>query len=79
MSNLPVVTSQAQILKMEVWVTNRNGTSTQARQVVTLMDLGEPQPYNKNILPLTPQPYPYNDANNEYRNIINNPGSRNST
>ncbi len=44
MSNLPVVTSQVQILRMEVWVTNRNGTTTQARQVVGLMDLGETQP-----------------------------------
>ncbi len=79
MSNLPIVTSEVQILHMEVWVTNRNGTSTQARQVVALMDLGEPNPYNPNIHPQTPQPYPYNDANSEYRSIINNPGSRNST
>jgi cell surface protein SprA len=79
MSNLPIVTSEVQILHMEVWVTNRNGTSTQARQVVALMDMGEPNPYNPGIHPLTPQPYPYNDANSEYRSIINNPGSRNST
>ena len=79
MADLPVITSQAQILRMEVWVTNRNGTSTQARQIVGLMDLGEPKPYNGNIKPLTPQPYPFNDANTEYRSIINNPGSRIST
>ncbi len=79
MSNLPVITSQVQILRMEVWVTNRNGTSTQARQVVGLMDLGEPRPYNPSIRPLTNQPYPFNDANSEYRSIINNPGSRIST
>ena len=79
MSNLPIITSQVQILRMEVWVTNRNGTSTQARQIVGLMDLGEPQPYNSNIRPQTTQPYPYNDANSEYRSIINNPGSRTST
>jgi cell surface protein SprA len=79
MSNLPVITSQVQILRMEVWVTNRNGTSTQARQVVGLMDLGEPKPYNTNIHPNTTQPYPNNDANSEYRSIINNPASRFST
>src|SRR5664279_2785669 len=79
MSNLPVITSQAQILRMEVWVTNRNGTSTQARQIVGLMDLGEPHPYNSNIISQTNQPFPFNDANSEYRSIINNPGSRNST
>ncbi|HCL83257.1 MAG TPA: cell surface protein SprA, partial [Chitinophagaceae bacterium] len=79
MSNLPIITSQVQILRMEVWVTNRNGTSTQARQIVGLMDLGEPQPYNPGIVPQTAQPYPSNDANSLYRSIINNPGSRNST
>ena len=79
MANLPVITSQVQILRMEVWVTNRNGTSTQARQIVGLMDLGEPKPYNSNIKPHTPQPYPFNDANSEYRSIINNPASRIST
>ena len=79
MSNLPIITSQVQILRMEVWVTNRNGTSSQARQVVSLMDLGEPNPYNPNIIQQTKQPFPYNDANSEYRSIINNPGSRNST
>ncbi len=79
MSNLPIVTSQVQILRMEVWVTNRNGTTTQARQVVGLTDLGETQPYNPSVHPLTTQPYPYNDANSLYRSVINNPGSRNST
>ena len=79
MSNLPIITSQIQILRMEVWVTNRNGTSTQARQIVGLMDLGEPQPYNSNVHPLTGQPLPFNDANSEYRSVINNPGSRVST
>ncbi len=79
MSNLPIITSQVQILRMEVWVTNRNGTSTQARQVVALMDLGETQPYNPSIRPQTAVPYPGNDANSEYRSIINNPGSRTST
>ena len=79
MSNLPIVTSQVQILRMEVWVTNRNGTSTQARQIVGLSDLGETQPYNPSVHPLTAQPYPFNDANSLYRNVINNPGSRSST
>ena len=79
MSNLPVVVSQVQILRMEVWVTNRNGATTQARQVVGLMDLGEVNPFNPNVHPQTATPYPYNDANDEYRRIINNPNSRNST
>ena len=77
MSRLPIVTSQVQILRMEVWVTNRNGIDTGSRQIVGLMDLGENAPYNKNVHSQTALPYPFNDANTEYRSIINDPSSRN--
>ncbi|HEY0680592.1 MAG TPA: cell surface protein SprA, partial [Chitinophagaceae bacterium] len=77
MRNLPVVNSQVQILRIEVWVTNRNGSTTETRDVVGLMDLGEKNPYNPTITPLTPLEYPFNDANNLYRNIISDPNSRN--
>jgi cell surface protein SprA len=76
MSKLPIVTSQVQVLRIEVWVTNRNGSTTQARNVVGLMDLGETAPFNPNISPQTGLPYPSNDANNEYSRIITNPNSR---
>ncbi len=79
MSNLPVVNSKAQILRLEVWVTNRNGSTTDTRDVVGLMDLGEPQPFNPIINSLSPQPYPFNDANDLYRRIVSDPGSRNSS
>jgi len=79
MSKLPVVNSQVQILRIEVWVTNRNGIDTGSRQIVGLMDLGETKPYNPKISPLTGQPYPSNDNNSEYRSIIYDPTSRNPT
>ena len=79
MSKLPLVTSQVQILRMEVWVTNRNGVDTGSRQIVGLMDLGETHPYNSRIVSRTNQPYPDNDNNSEYRNIINDPTSRDPT
>jgi cell surface protein SprA len=77
MKNLPIVNSQVQILRVEVWVTNRNNTPTQAREIVGLMDLGETTPYNSRIHPQTTLAYPFNDANDEYRNIVNDPSSRN--
>ncbi len=79
MSRLPIVTSQVQILRIEVWVTNRNGLDTGSRQIVGLMDLGETAPFNPNIHPLTNQPYPANGNNTEYTGIINKPGSRDPT
>ncbi len=41
MQNLPAVISPIQILRMEVWVTNRNGTTINTRDVVGLAGLGE--------------------------------------
>jgi cell surface protein SprA len=41
MKNLPVVNSQVQIQRIEVWITNRTGATTDARDVVALADLGE--------------------------------------
>lgn len=75
MSNLPSVNTPVQILRMEVWVTNRNSTTTNARQIVGLMDLGESNPY----LPFTVTgSLPSNTTNSEYQSIISNPNSRNS-
>ena len=77
MSSLPVVNSQIQIKRIEVWVTNRNGQTTNSRDVVGLADLGEPQPNSKKWLG-TANPYPDNAANNLYTTLINNPNARNS-
>jgi cell surface protein SprA len=82
MKNLPAVTSAIQILQVEVWVTNRNGSTTDTRDIVGLMDLGEPQPY---LFPtITPtggniNNLPYNDANDLFRKIINEPTTRSSS
>lgn len=80
MSKLPVVTSQVQILRVEVWVTNRNGSTTETRDVVGLMDLGEDHPYNPNIAVTNPnRGLPANDVNDVYRRILSDPGSRSSS
>ncbi len=77
MKNLPVVNSMAQIQRIEVWVTNRNGANTDARDIVGFMDLGEPSPYNPIIQSNTSNPLPFNGANNLYSSIINDPTARN--
>ena len=75
MASLPLVNSQAQIKRIEVWVTNRNGQTTNARDVVGLADIGEPQPHN-NRWQGSANPYPDNNANSLYSTLNNNPGSR---
>lgn len=76
MKNLPIVSSQVQIQRIEVWVTNRTGATTQARNVVGFMDLGESQPYNPNIHSLTSQDLPQNNANDLYATLTRNPINR---
>ncbi|RFM25694.1 T9SS outer membrane translocon Sov/SprA [Deminuibacter soli] len=77
MSKLPVVNSQVQILRMEVWVTNRTGTATDARYVAGLMDLGEAHPYNPINTPTTTNELPQNGANTLYSYLVSNPNNRN--
>lgn len=39
--NMPVINSPVQITKIEVWVTNRRNVTTDVRNIVAFMDLGE--------------------------------------
>ncbi|MGZ8540496.1 MAG: T9SS outer membrane translocon Sov/SprA, partial [Chitinophagaceae bacterium] len=77
MSQLPVVNSVVQILRMEVWVTNRTGATTDTRDIVALMDLGEGNPFRGP--PGNPNALPDNGVNSLYRDILSNPNSRNSS
>ena len=79
MKQLPVVNSRVQILRMEVWVTNRNGTTTDTRDIVGFMDLGERNPYRTPLLTGSGDVLPRNDANNLYSTITLNPDYRNSS
>ncbi|MBC7627735.1 cell surface protein SprA [Ferruginibacter sp.] len=80
MAKLPAVTSPVHILRLEVWVTNKNGSTTNTRDVVGLMDLGEKNPFRgppiinvtSNFAP------PANGTNDLYSKIIADPGNRNS-
>lgn len=78
MQQLPIVNSEIQILKMEVWVTNRNGSTTDTRDVVALMDLGETTPFGPWANGNT-DVKPFNNANNLYPSILANPNARNSS
>ncbi len=78
LKNLPAITSPVQILRMEVWVTNRNGTTTETRDVVGLMDLGEDTPYlpPPTINVLSNSGVPTNGTNDLYSKVISQNGAR---
>lgn len=46
LANRPIISSNINITKIEVWTTNRTNIATDSRDVVGFMDLGENAPYN---------------------------------
>jgi len=49
LKNLPLITSNVNITRIEVWVTNRNNSTTDSRDIIGLIDLGENKKiYNTN-------------------------------
>ncbi len=71
MRQLPIVNSQVQIQRIEVWITNRTGATIDARDVVGLADLGEISPANPSVFPLTGDARPDNGTNNLFANVKN--------
>ena len=68
MANLPNLMTGIEINRVEIWVTNKSGLTTNTRNIVALTDLGDTQVSNP-IWMLSGQPVPGNDANTEYGTI----------
>ncbi len=66
MKTLPNVLTGININRIEVWVTNKTGTTTNTRDIIALADLGEGSP---NVLPS-------NSSNNIYNNVKSLPNVR---
>jgi cell surface protein SprA len=76
LKELPIVNSNVNITKMEVWITNIGAATTDNRNVVAFMDLGEHAPFNLDaILPLSVYS-PSNKSNDLYQHV-NVPNVRN--
>lgn len=78
LKKLPLVNSKVQILRVEAWITNRTGNTTDTRDIIAFMDLGERNPYNP-LLTGTGNDVPRNDANSLYATLLSNPAFRNSS
>lgn len=77
LQTFPVLNSLVTINKIEVWVTNRTGAVTGVRSMLAFMDLGEKNPYNKNIIPGgVPLNLPDNSANDLYSRLQQYPNAR---
>ncbi len=76
LQHLPLIRSPFRITRIEIWVTDRTGRAENARDVVALLDLGEPQPYRTTFQIANPPAIPSNQANNLYAQITALPGAR---
>jgi cell surface protein SprA len=79
MKTAPAINTAVQILKLQVWVTNRNGVNIETRDVVGLMDLGEKNPYlpAPAVNVLSPLDIPSNGTNDLLNRIKAIPDFRN--
>lgn len=50
LDNITMINSGVNITKIEVWVTNRNNSNQDSRDILALMDLGEQSPYNTTLV-----------------------------
>jgi cell surface protein SprA len=46
LSHAPILSTGINITKIEVWITNKSGSTQNSRDVLAFLDLGEQQPYN---------------------------------
>lgn len=63
LESLPIVSSNINIAKIEVWVTNKGAAITENRNLVAFMDLGEANPYNVQLIPSSEIFAPDNNTN----------------
>jgi len=82
LSQIPIVNSQVNITKIEVWVTNKTGATQNVRDIVAFQDMGEVNPYRTDLLQGIPSnTYPYGyaqltpgidlNSNNLYSKLVN--------
>ena len=78
-SKLPYVSSGVSINRIEVWITNKQGTYEESRNIVGFMDLAENTHIgNQHWISTTAQPNPMNNSNSLYSEIKNGyPDARN--
>jgi len=74
LSNMPTIQSVINITRLEIWVTNRNGSTVNVRNIAALADLGESQPHT--VRPDGGSSYPDNNSNGLYNAIKFNVNGR---
>ena len=69
MSKLPNLATGIEINRVEVWVTNKSGTTTNGRNIIAFADLGEEKILGNHFWDTAGQTIPSNAANSEYSSL----------
>jgi cell surface protein SprA len=72
LSTLPIVSSNVNITRIEVWLTNVGAATENNRNIVAFSDLGESSPHNE-ALGGSLNPAPSNNSNSLYGLMVNSP------
>ena len=72
MTTLPNLTTGIKINRVEIWVTNKTGTTSNSRNIIALSDLGEGSVIKNPMWSGTGMSVPSNLANDLYTTIVNN-------
>jgi len=72
MQSLPNLTTGIKINRVEVWVTNKSGTTSNSRNIVALTDLGEATNISNPMWGATGAGVPSNQANSLYQTLVAN-------
>jgi len=75
LAKLPLISSNVNIIKIEVWRTNIGPATTDNRNVVAFLDLGEKSPHNPAVFPNVGPVFPSNNRNTLYA-AVNKPQVR---
>ena len=70
MKTLPNLTTGVTINRVEIWVTNKTGTTNNTRNIVALTDLGENAKVSNAMWSAGGSPVPANNANTEYATVV---------
>ncbi len=70
MASLPNLTTGVTINRVEVWVTNKSGQTSNTRNIIALADLGEGLPQNQTWGGTGMGAVPANNANSEYSTMV---------
>jgi len=70
MKTLPNILTGITINRVEIWVTNKTGSTANSRNIIALTDLGENTAVSNSLWGLTGQAVPCNAANSEYPSMV---------